>query len=124
MQSAASSLVNEAVNAKATRKTQPRKNPVTAEPVKSNALNFKSKRPAITKASVVQEHTTKQEAIVAMLGRKDGATIANIMSSTGWQMHSVRGFLAGTVKKKLGLKLISSKEKGEERTYRIASRGR
>ena len=44
------------------------------------------------------------------------------MEATDWQMHSVRGFLAGTVKKKLGLALTSSKLKGEVRRYRIEAR--
>jgi len=61
---------------------------------------------------------TKHNRIVAMLGAPAGATIAAIMTATGWQQHSVRGFLAGVVRKKLGLNLISEQtEKG--RVYRI-----
>ena len=61
---------------------------------------------------------TKHNRIIAMLRTPAGATIAAIMTATDWQQHSVRGFLAGVVRKKLGLNLISEQtEKG--RIYRI-----
>jgi hypothetical protein len=54
-----------------------------------------------------------------LLSRADGASIDEIMQATQWQQHSVRGFLAGTVKKKLGFTLSSAKAKDGSRRYRI-----
>ena len=64
------------------------------------------------------EPGTKQSHVIAMLQSPAGATIAAMMKATGWQQHSVRGFLAGVVRKRLNLKLGSKKVDGE-RVYRI-----
>ena len=69
-----------------------------------------------------RKRVTKHAQLLQLLSRPDGANIEDMMQATGWQQHSVRGFLAGTVKKKMGLALTSSKSEGDVRRYRIATR--
>lgn len=63
---------------------------------------------------------SKQAEVVRMLQRAEGATIPQICEATGWQAHTVRGTLAGALKKKLGLTIVSDKPQGGERVYRVA----
>jgi hypothetical protein len=62
---------------------------------------------------------TKQAALVAMLQRPEGATIPEVVEATGWQPHTVRGALAGALKKRLGLTIVSEKLEGRGRVYRL-----
>ncbi|WP_235445366.1 DUF3489 domain-containing protein [Gulbenkiania mobilis] len=63
---------------------------------------------------------SKQAQVIAMLRRPEGATVRQICELTGWQPHTVRGTLAGALKKKLGLTIVSERSPGGERVYRLA----
>lgn len=62
---------------------------------------------------------TKLHTVIQLLSRPEGAAIHEIMQETGWQQHTVRGTLAGSLKKRLGLTIESEKLEGKDRTYRI-----
>ena len=120
----------EVVRRMASRK--PREDPMTrtksklktvthSRPVKT-AKRKSSKRPvpvdAVSRTLTKARTGTKNAQVLAMLQDRAGTTIAAIMAATGWQQHSVRGFLAGVVRKRLGLNLISEPGEGG-RVYRI-----
>jgi len=83
------------------RKAGGRKTPATPKPVRPD---------------------TKQALLIDLLKRKRGATIDEIVKATGWQPHSVRGAISGTIKKKLGLTVISEPAEKRGRVYRIDGR--
>ena len=87
----------------------------------------KSRSKSGTRKSAAPHHgaraNSKQARVLRLLRRPSGTTVATIMESTGWQSHSVRGFFAGVVRKKLGLKLASEKTDGG-RVYWIAGGGK
>jgi hypothetical protein len=67
-------------------------------------------------------HGTKTAKIIDLLKRPGGVTLKELMKATGWQAHSVRGFLSGTIGKELGTPAESSKRADGERTYRLFSK--
>ncbi len=71
------------------------------------------------KAAKAPRESSKTAQVVAMLQRPEGATLSEIMTSMGWQRHTVRGFMAGAMKK-AGHQVESFKPEGGERTYRIS----
>ena len=93
-----------------------KKTPATAVPPNDRTSVAASK----SAAAIAAPPISKQAHVLEMLRSTAGATIARMMQETGWQQHSVRGFLAGVVCKKLGLNLQSKKINGE-RIYRVSS---
>jgi hypothetical protein len=64
---------------------------------------------------------TKQEQVLALLRRQEGASIDEIVAATEWQPHSARGFLSGAVKKRLGIDVVSEKGEDGVRRYHVAA---
>jgi hypothetical protein len=92
-------------------------------PARSGASN---KRPKVrpledeaTDTSRTVKSSTKVQTCLDLLGRKSGAALSELMAATSWQAHSVRGFLSGTVKKKLGHSILTSRDNDGGCRYRI-----
>jgi hypothetical protein len=99
----------------ATAKKPPRSVESKAERVAAAKTPVKIDQPQV-------ERVTTQDRVLTLLSQPNGASIAEMMQATDWQQHSVRGFLAGTVKKKLGFSLTSVKANDGVRRYRIETR--
>jgi hypothetical protein len=90
----------------------------TDAPTEEPAPNTRTGAEAAPKARTPRVGT-KQATLIAILRAPDGATIEEIMAATGWQSHTVRGAMAGALKKKLGLEVNSEKVEGRGRVYRL-----
>jgi len=105
----------------------PRKPRVAPERTKSGKKTTPAQKRAKTPNAAKQakpakagaREGSKAEKVLELLKRRQGATLADLMKATGWQKHSIRGFLSGTVGKKMGLTLISKKAEGGERNYSV-----
>ena len=96
------------------------------KPAKAAKAKPTSKKSAMangkkTNSPAESRRDTKKAIVLELLRRKEGATIAEIAKATDWQNHSIRGFISGTITKKMGLAIDSSKTEGGERKYRITS---
>jgi len=96
------------------RSARPSRNSVARADADKAAPTFKTREKV--------ESGSKQARLIAMLQSQKGGTIDAMMKATDWQQHSVRGFLAGVVRKRLSLNLVSEKL-ADHRVYRIPSEG-
>ena len=83
------------------------------------AANRKAPQESPSASAGQDPRGTKQAALIAMLQRPEGATIGDAVEATGWQPHTVRGALAGALKKRLGLTIASEKVENRGRVYRL-----
>ena len=95
-------------------KSTGRKVGCTAAAAKRTSARSVAKNPGAVRTG------SKLEQIVTLLRRPSGATIEQLVTATGWQCHSVRGAISGSLKKKLGLAIVSDKSDGP-RIYRLAA---
>lgn len=112
----------ESVLAKPTKKATPGRRRANAAPKKAKSGKTTSpakKAPTSAKKAAVAREGTKAAKILDLLKRPDGATAKELMKATGWQPHSIRGFLSGTVAKKMKLTVVSAKGEDGERTYSV-----
>jgi hypothetical protein len=95
---------------------------VAPKKAKSGKKATPAKKPAkgVKKAPGARDGS-KTATILEMLKRPGGATAKELLKATGWQPHSLRGFLSGTVGKKLGLTVVSAKGEDGERSYSVKS---
>lgn len=96
----------------------------SATPAEKPVPAKSARRSKAPERTVYTSSTSKQQRCLDLLARRDGATLAELIAATDWQPHSVRGFLSGTVKKKLGLTLISSRDDSGARRYALDRPGR
>lgn len=102
---------------KAATKTKARARAANSEKNKNIASTVGGK--ARWKANKASSSSTKAELILSLLRRKNGASIEELAKAAGWQTHSVRGYLSGTIKKKLGLNIRAEKTDDGVSRYRL-----
>lgn len=81
----------------------------------------RSKSKKTTANSAKPRQPTKQDRIITLLKRSNGATLAELGKASDWQEHSIRGFMSGTLKKRLKLNVVSRKDDKGPRRYQIAA---
>ena len=110
-------LLPEGVEPAADAAPEPKK--ATKSPAKAKRRD--TARPGAKGGANTAREGSKKAEVLDLMKRKSGVTLAEIMKLTSWQAHTVRGFVSGTVGKKLGLNVESFRTKDNERAYRISS---
>lgn len=113
-------ITNKSVTGPASPEASPARSATRAGTLKTKGS---PKAKPLSKAKHDPRPQSKQDRVLAMLRQREGTTIASVMKATGWQKHSVHGFLSGVVRKKLKLKLVSTKL-ADKRIYRIDAKTR
>jgi len=103
---------------RAAARKPPPANAQAQPPTKPSRSKKAPKRQPRAKAAA-PDKGSKSARVIALLKKSKGATLAELMKATGWQAHSVRGFLSGTLRKKMGLKVQSAKRGDGKRVYSI-----
>jgi hypothetical protein len=85
-------------------------------------IPLKPKRPV--KSEGKSAKLTKRERMIVLLHRPAGASLADLVRSTGWQPHSVRGAISAVLRKRLGLNVVSLSDKHGMRVYKISPQGK
>ena len=104
---------------KSTRSKTHQRGDAARKKARTTHLSKRSARQTIVAAPHTPRKESKQQICLDLLSRPEGASLEELQKGTGWQAHSVRGFLAGAVKRKLGMALVSEKAQGQPRRYRI-----
>ena len=107
---------------KATKKASVARQRAHVAPAKAKSgkkASAAKKAPKGQKKAGAARDGSKTAKVLDLLKRPDGATLKELMKATSWQAHSVRGFLSGTVGKKMGLTVTSTKGENGERSYSV-----
>jgi hypothetical protein len=108
-------------NTPAKPKAAPRTSKTARHPGRAGKPTKSAKKSKRAKPGKGARKGSKTAKVLDLLKRPNGATLGELMKATGWQAHSVRGFLSGTVGKKLGLAVASVKDDAGERRYSLKS---
>jgi hypothetical protein len=116
----ASAAAAEKLKAPKKARVTARKPPVAAPKAKSANKPSPAKKGAqASKQPESPRHGSKTAKVLDLLKRSGGATLKELQKATGWQPHSLRGFLSGTLRKKMKLRVTSTKAEDEERSYSV-----